>query len=171
MKLSQIRHAKWFDTAYKIGVGIKGLDGLAELVAGIILIFSPHAPHRILHNVAAEFNERPQNIFHFFAHQVVHLDAQLTGHVLIFIIIFLITHGIVKLALVYALFRKILWMYPYALAALLILFGIQVAPLFRQPGDLALWLFTILDALIVYLVWGEYQDIKEAQASKSRKIW
>lgn len=62
-------------------------------------------------------------------------------------------------------------MYPYALAALLILFGIQVAPLFRQPGDLALWLFTILDALIVYLVWGEYQDIKEAQASKKSQIW
>ena len=159
--LTRLRRSKWFDKAYKIGVGIKGLDGLVELIVGVWLIFAPHTPHRLLQRAANEAAEHDGTIFHFVEKQVIHLDAQITGKVLAFIIAFLIIHGVVKLVLVYCLFRKIHHVYPYALALLLILFGIQVSPLFRNPGDLALWLFTILDVIIIYLVWGEYQDIKE----------
>lgn len=167
MKFPDIRHAKWFDTIYKIGVGIKGFDGLVELLAGILLIFAPTTPHRLLHSAALEAREHSGSLFHFIEKQVIHLDAQITGKVLLFIIIFLILHGIVKLVLVYCLFRKIHRAYPYALGVLLILFGIQVTPLFRNPADLSLWLFTILDAVIIYLVWGEYQDIKEERRGVS----
>lgn len=171
MKFADIRHAKWFDTAYKVGVGIKGFDGLVELVVGIWLIFAPHVPHRLLQSAAQEAHEHNGTIFHFIEKQVIHLDAQITGKVLAFIIVFLIIHGVVKLVLVYCLFRKIHRVYPYALGVLLVLFGIQVSPLFRNPADVSLWLFTILDAIIIYLVWGEYQDIKEEirQASASKE--
>jgi uncharacterized membrane protein len=161
MTFKEIRRSKWFDVAYKIGVGIKGIDGLIELAVGLWLIFAPHTPHRLLQKAAHEAGEHTGTIFHFIGRQVVHLDDQITGQVLIFIIIFLIIHGIVKLVLVYCLFKKIHRVYPYALGVLLILFGIQVTPLFRNPADLALWLFTVLDVIIIYLVWGEYQDIKE----------
>lgn len=159
--LDSIRHAPWFNTAYKIGVGIKGVDGLVELLAGILLLISPHSPHHLLTNAAREAAEHSQSIFQLMTRQLVHLDAQLTGHVIGFVILFLIIHGVVKLGLVYALFRKIQWLYPYALGVLLVLLGIQIAPLFRHPTDLFLWLFTLLDVAIVYLVWGEYQDLKD----------
>lgn len=170
MNLTEIRHSKWFDKAYKIGVGIKGVDGLLELVVGIWLIFAPHVPHRLLQNAAQEAHEHNSTIFHLIEREVIHLDAQLTGKVLAFIIVFLIVHGVVKLVLVYCLFRKIHFVYPYALAGLLVLFGIQVTPLFRSPGDLALWFFTILDIIIIYLVWGEYQDIREEKGLPKHSI-
>lgn len=170
MNLTQIRHSKWFDKAYKIGVGIKGIDGLLELIVGIWLIFAPHTPHRLLQHAAQEASEHNSTIFHFIGREVIHLDAQLTGKVLAFIIAFLIVHGVVKLVLVYCLFKKIHFIYPYALAALLVLFGLQVAPLFRNPADLALWLFTILDVIIIYLVWGEYQDIREEMGLPKKRL-
>lgn len=159
--LKDIRHAKWFDTLYKIGIGIKGFDGTVELIAGILLAVSPSTPHRLLMNAAAEAREHSGTLFHLFEKTVIHLDAQLSGAVLLFIIIFLITHGLVKIVLVYALFRKIYRAYPYGLVLLVILFIIQVIPLFRNPGAIDLWLFTVLDAAIIYLVWGEYQDLRE----------
>lgn len=168
MILNEIRHAKWFDAVYKIGVGIKGIDGLFELVAGVLLIFAPHTPHKLLIRAAGEAHEHSGSLFRIFEHEMIHLDAQLTGKVLAFIIVFLIVHGVVKLVLVYCLFKKIHRAYPYALGVLLILFGIQVTPLFRHPADLPLWLFTILDVLIIYLVWGEYQDIKEELLSSKK---
>jgi|GEM_PF-1116700 len=159
--LTRLRHSRWFDRAYKVGVGIKGIDGLLELIVGVWLIFAPHVPHRLLQRAADEAAEHNGTLFHLIEKQVIHLDAQITGKVLAFIIVFLIIHGVVKLILVYCLFKRIHKAYPYALAVLLVLFGIQVSPLFRNPADLALWLFTILDVIIIYLVWGEYQDIKE----------
>lgn len=161
MKLRDIRHSKWFDVIYKIGIGIKGFDGLVELVAGLLLAFAPNLPHKVLRSIADEAAEHSGFIFREIGKSMVHLDSQLSAGVLIFIIVFFIAHGIVKLVLVYALFRKIYKVYPYGLVVLIILFIIQVIPLFRHPGAIDLWLFTVLDAIIIYLVWGEYQDLRE----------
>ena len=169
MRLRDMRRTKWFDTVYKIGIGIKGFDGAVELVAGILLAFAPHTPHRLLLRAADEAREHNGTLFHLFEKTVIHLDAQLTGGVLIFIIIFLIIHGLVKLILVYALFKKIYRAYPYGLALLIILLIVQVIPLFSHPGALDLWIFTVLDIFIIYLVWAEYQDLREEVAALEAK--
>lgn len=169
MTITDIRHSKWFDTLYKIGVGIKGFDGMVELVAGLLLLFSPSTPHRLLQGAAAELGEHSGTVYQLFERTVIHLDAQLNGAVLAFVIIFLITHGVVKIVLVYCLLKKIYRAYPYGLTILIILLGIQVLPLFRHPGSLDLWLFTILDVAIIYLVWGEYQDLREEVLALKRK--
>jgi hypothetical protein len=39
-KHTLLRRQPWFEAVYKIGVGIKGFDGLVELVVGIALIVS-----------------------------------------------------------------------------------------------------------------------------------
>ena len=161
MKLADIRHAKWFETIYKIGVGIKGFDGLVELLVGIVLIFSPHTPHRLLQHAANAAQAHNGSVFHWIAHMVIKLDADLTGQTLFFVILFLIAHGVIKLVLVYCLLREYYRAYPYALVILFMLLIIQVIPLFKDPLSAGLWLFTILDVIIIYLVWGEYLDLRE----------
>lgn len=161
MTLTDIRHAKWFETVYKIGVGIKGFDGVVELVTGILLIFSPHTPHRLLQRAAVEASEHRGSLFRILEHTVIKLDADLGGQTLFFVILFLIAHGVIKLVLVYCLFREYYRAYPYALVLLVILLFIQVMPLFKDPTSLGLWFFTVLDVVIIYLVWGEYQDLRE----------
>lgn len=159
--LRKIRHSKWFDTIYKIGVGIKGFDGLIELLVGILLIFSPHTPHRLLQHAAHFSQAHDSTFFHWLAHTVIKLDADLTGQTLLFVILFLISHGVIKLVLVYCLLKEYYRIYPYALAVLFIMLIIQIIPLFKDPTSPGLWLFTILDIVIIYLVWGEYLDLRE----------
>lgn len=161
MVFDRIRHSKWFDTIYRIGVAIKGFDGLVELIAGLLLVISPSTPHRLLESVADELGEHSGSLYQLFEHAVIHLDAQLNGTVLVFIIVFLISHGVIKLVLVYCLLKKIYRAYPYGLAILILLLIIQVIPLFHNPAQIDLWAFTILDVAIIYLVYGEYQDLRE----------
>lgn len=166
MSLKDLRHSKWFDVAYRVGVAIKGVDGTVELLAGILLLIAPNTPHRLLLKVANEAGQHSGSIFRLFENSIIRIDGELTGGVLLFVIAFLIIHGVVKLVLVYALLKRIYKAYPYALGALVVLLIIQVIPLFSDPGNIGIWLFTILDVAIIYLVWGEYQDLREKVLEK-----
>ncbi len=166
MNFEAIRHSKWFDLAYKIGVGIKGLDGLAELVAGIALWISPSIIHTILQSVIHRAHRHHGHTYHFIGEYVARLDSDLAKGGLVFLIVFLIGHGIVKLVLVYCLFRRITWAYPYALVILVMFLLYQIYAAVRDPASLGLWLFTILDIIIIWLVYGEWRDLKEKVTEK-----
>jgi uncharacterized membrane protein len=154
----KLRQQPWFELIYKIGVGIKGFDGLVELVTGIALWVSPTLVHTVLSNVAGELGERG-GVFHFISVNIARIDTDLAQSGLTFLILFLITHGLVKLVLVYCLLREIVKAYPVALA-ILVLFLIYQAYVFVTQPSLGMALFTFLDIVIIWLVWGEYQDLK-----------
>lgn len=153
------RNQPWFETVYKIGVGIKGFDGLVEFVAGIALLISPGIVHTLLSGLASEFGEHHIKFFHFIADNIARVDDDLAKSGLVFLIAFLIIHGLVKLTLVYCLLRKIVRAYPVALAILAAFFVYQVFVFIINP-TIGMALFSILDGVIIWLVWGEYQDLK-----------
>lgn len=156
---SKLRQKPWFETVYKIGVGLKGFDGLIELVTGIALWISPSLVHSVLSVVAAEFGESQSGVFHFIAVNIARVDSDLAHSGLAFLILFLVTHGVVKLVLVYCLLREIIRAYPAALTILVLFLVYQLYILIVQPS-IGMAIFTILDVVIIWLVWGEYQDLK-----------
>lgn len=168
MSMLKIRQQPWFEAVYKVGVGIKGLDGFLELAAGLLLLISPHTLHVLLGAIVNEAGHHHGHVTHFVATSIAHLDDDLARSGLTFLIIFLIGHGIVKLALVYCLLRRILWAYPYALGVLSLFLVYQLYALARDPSSVGMWLFTILDIVIIWLVWGEWKDLKESER-KGRK--
>ena len=157
----KIRTQPWFETAYKVGVAIKGFDGLVELVAGLLLLFSPHTLHVLLGAVVTEANHHHGHVTHIVATSIGRLDDDLARSGLTFLIIFLIGHGIVKLTLVYCLLKRILKAYPYAIGVLGLFLAYQLYALIRDPFSVGMWLFTVLDVVIIWLVWGEWKDLKE----------
>lgn len=159
--LKKIRHSPWFDTIYRISIGIKGFDGLVELVAGLIMVFSPQTPHVLLMRAADFFADKDTNFFTWLADVVFKFDADLTGQTTLFIIIFLLSHGIIKLVLVYCLLKRFYRVYPYAIVVLLLMLVAQLWPLVRDPTSVAMWFMTVLNALIIYVVWAEYLDLRE----------
>lgn len=169
MKLEELRHHKLFHRAYYVGVAIKGFDGTVELLAGIALLLSPTIIHHSLTMVAQRAQRHPGHVYQLIAEYVARLDHDLSRAGLIFLIIFLIGHGVVKLVLVYCLLRRILWAYPYALGVLTLFLVYQLYVTFQDPGSLGLWFFTILDAVIIWLVWGEWKDLREEVPGKGRK--
>jgi uncharacterized membrane protein len=166
MKLKELRHSKWFETAYKIGVGVKGLDGLAELIAGVALLISPGLVHTILSAVVTHAHKHTGHTYHFIGEYIGRLDNDLAKSGLVFLIVFLIGHGVVKLVLVYCLLRRIIWAYPYALGVLVLFLVYQIYVLVRDPLSLGMWLFTILDIAIIWLVYGEWRDLTEKVTKK-----
>lgn len=160
MKFTQLRKSKWFETAYKVGIAIKGIDGLVEFLAGILLLV-PNLLHRLLTSVANRASQHNGYFYEFIAHYIARLDSDLSKSGLSFLIVFLIGHGLVKLILVYCLLKRIVAAYPYALAVLVLFLVYQIYALIRDPLSIGMWLFTILDVIIIWLVYGEWKDLKE----------
>lgn len=159
MNKTPLRLRPWFETVYKIGVGLKGFDGLMELVTGVALWISPQLVHIILGSLAKELGEHHAHVFQFIAEYIGHVDGDLARGGVVFLIVFLITHGLVKLGLVYCLLREIVRAYPVALTILGAFLVYQVYVFIINPS-IGMAIFTLLDAVIVWLVWGEYRDLQ-----------
>ncbi|MEO7904710.1 MAG: DUF2127 domain-containing protein [Candidatus Saccharimonadales bacterium] len=155
-----LRRRRWFEGIYSIGVGLKGIDGLVELAAGTALLISPQLVHIALQAFASELGEQNIHNFRFIIEYIARADSDLARSGLTFLIVFLITHGVVKLGLVYCLLKKITRAYPVALAVLVAFLLYQAYVLVIHPS-IAMAIFTLLDVLIVWLVWGEYRDLRE----------
>src|SRR5467141_479567 len=129
--------------AFQIGVILKGLNGLLELIGGILLLaFPPSAIQRFVveltHN---ELSRRAQT----------------------FAAIYLLAHGVIKAVLVYALLKDKLWAFPWAIGVFTA-FGIyQIYRYVVQPSG---WLIalTILDVIVIALTWLEWQRVTQQRS-------
>jgi uncharacterized membrane protein len=72
---------------------------------------------------------------------------------------YLIVHGIIKVVLVVALLRRRLWSYPVSLWFLAAFIAYQV---YRFYFTRSFWMIalTIVDLIVVFLIWREYQARK-----------
>jgi uncharacterized membrane protein len=143
------------DRAFQIGIIAKGLNGLAELVGGLLLLFA--TPGSIHHLVVVltqgELSEDPNDVI---ARYLLHTADGLTGSAVLFGAAYLLLHGAVKVVLVIALLLNKLWAYPCLIVVLLIFIGYQLYRIALDPtaGLIAL---TVFDAVIVTLTWREYR--------------
>jgi uncharacterized membrane protein len=144
------------DKTFKVSLILKGLDGLLELVGGILLlVVSPTqigALVRIL--TQHELSEDPHDLI---ATTVVHLAGNLTGSATLFGAVYLLLHGLVKVVLVWAVLRDKLWAYPWMIAFLLVFIAYQSYELV-VAFSWGLALLTAFDILIVWLTWHEYRS-------------
>ena len=149
------RPKDWLDRLFVIGIIGKGLNGLAELVGGLLLLFV--TPDSIHHVVAVltrgELSEDPNDLV---ARYLLHTADGLTGSAVIPGAVYLLVHGAVKIVLVIALLLNKLWAYPCMIIVLLIFIGYQMYRIALQP-NVGLIALTLFDAVIVTLTWLEYR--------------
>ncbi|WP_022880861.1 DUF2127 domain-containing protein [Gryllotalpicola ginsengisoli] len=133
----------------------KGVDGLAELVGGaVLLVVTPAQLRGAAQAVTArELAEDPHDILaNLLVHGVAHLGAGDVG----FLAVYLLVHGVVKAAIVVALVLGSRRIYPWAIAALIAFVVFQVYELVVGPSA-GLVLLTVFDAAIVALTWREWR--------------
>src|SRR5258708_25044487 len=142
---------------FELGMLIKGIDGGLELAGGFLLILPPPAAINrvVFFLVKGELKEDPTDLV---ANLLLHttrsaIDVRVPASV------FLIVHGIVKLALVGGLATDRLWSYP---AAILVFAGFAIYQLYQlgQQYSLFLEVVTVLDVMIVLLVIAEYRHMR-----------
>ncbi|HSX06562.1 MAG TPA: DUF2127 domain-containing protein [Candidatus Saccharimonadia bacterium] len=163
MRLHFFRPKTLLDKFYEIGILIKGIDGVLELIGGVLLLaLSSGAIIRITHHlVDAELAENPHS---FLGTHVLHAGMQLAhGHNL-FAALFLLIHGAVKVGLVACLLLNKPWAYPVGIIVLglLLLYQLYQLVVATSFGMAAL---SALDALIIWLIWREWQQVTAKQAS------
>ncbi|HEY2643395.1 MAG TPA: DUF2127 domain-containing protein [Galbitalea sp.] len=147
------------DRFYFVAVAVKGIDGAVELVVGTLLLVFPTLPHVALESISAHALTWQTPIGQFVANYTEGLDDQLAAGGSAFLVVFLIAHGVIKLALVYCLLRRWYRAYPVALVVLALFFVYQLYLCVVQP-TVAIILFAVLDAVIIVLVQREYKELR-----------
>jgi uncharacterized membrane protein len=152
---------RWFrpqsllDQTFQIGIILKGLDGVLEVIGGLLLlVVSPATIDRIVTNLTMhELSEDPHD---FLATHLMRTAHGLTGPAVLFGAVYLLSHGGVKIILVAALLKNQLWAYPWTIAFLGVFIAYQVYRLSVKPS-VGLTLLTVFDAFLAWLTYREYR--------------
>lgn len=133
----------------------KGIDGILELIGGSVLLVT--TPGQLLDAARAmttrELTEDPHDIL---ANLLLHGLERLGAGTAIFLAVYLLLHGVVKLAIVAALLLGTPRVYPWAIAALLAFLAYQLYEIVVAPSPTVI-ILTIFDAVIIALTWREWR--------------
>ncbi|GAA3893956.1 hypothetical protein GCM10022381_39510 [Leifsonia kafniensis] len=152
------------ELVYRIGLVLKGVDGLLEVVAGLLLWFAPGMLRSLLAPLE-QVDADDRSVRVFVAHVAGRFDSDLAQGPPVFVIFFLLSHGVVKLVLVYCLLKEYRWVYPYALGVLGLFALYQLFALVRSPS-VGLALLMVLDLLIIWLIWREWGALRRASTER-----
>ena len=129
-----------------------------EIVGGILLLgLNPQTVNRvILALTEGELSKDPNDLVANFLVKVAH-DFSLSGKY--FGMLFLLSHGVIKLFLIVALYKKKLWAYPTAMAVFSLFILYQM---YRYSFSHSFWLvvLSILDIFVIWLTVLEYRNLK-----------
>ncbi len=143
---------------FDVGIVLKGIDGLFELIGGILLIFiNPRTLNKIIFWLTQhELSEDPKD---FFANHLIHLAQTYSFNMQIFGSIYLLVHGIIKIFLIFSLWKRKLWAYPTAI----IFFSIfAIYQIYRYIFNHSIWLIilTVLDVFVIGITYLEYRRLR-----------
>ena len=153
--------------SFRVGISVKGFDGLLEVISGIALWFvSPAQMSALVKSLTEHMLTRiPHG---YISRHLLAASQGFTNDSREFAAYYLLSHGFVKVVLVVCLLMNKLWAYPLTIAVFGLFMLYQVHR-FTQTHSVSMILLTIFDALIIYLTWVEFKQqekrIKSERAS------
>lgn len=142
------------DKTFNIAVIIKGIDGMLEVMGGLILFFAHNViNYLIIFLTQHELIEDPRD---FVANYLFNLAHHFSVGSQIVVAAYLILHGIIKISLVISLLKNKLWAYPTAMVFFVVFIFYEIYRYFIAHSVWILLLIT-LDALVIGLVYFEYK--------------
>lgn len=152
---------------FEIGLLFKGLDGLFEVIGGALLTFlNPQRMSYLMHILTQhELSEDPNDMI---ANYLVALGHGFSISTQQFGVIYLMSHGVIKLILILLLWRKKLWAYPLSIL-FLVLFIIYQIYRYTLTHSVFLIPLTLLDVIMIVLTYLEYKRIHSSAAFRDSK--
>lgn len=148
---------------FRIAIALKGLDGAVQLIGALILAFIPSTvvtgfTHAV---ITRDLLGDPSGTLA--RHLQLASEHFVDGGTKTFAVAYLLAHGVIKLALVFALSRKWVRAYP---VAMVVLAAFVVYEVYRaiDTHSIALPFFAALDAVIIVLVYREYRQLRRERA-------
>ena len=146
--------------AYLAAIGIKGLDGAVELALGaLVAIVGTQRLYDFLFAITAP--EIASNPVSRTAQFVRHGASGLVHSSTLFVIVYLLAHGVIKLGIAINLLRGKNWIYP---VAILVLTGFICFMGYRLTTQWSAWLFGFagFDVITLGLVINEWRSLRAA---------
>jgi len=151
--------------AFEVGIWFKGIDGVLELIGGVLLLCT--APDTVNHFIV-DLTERElrQDPGDFICNTLRHAGDHFSDKTRFWGSAYLLSHGAIKVFLATGIILGKLWAYP---TAMIIIGGF----ILFQSGRLTvhfswpLLAATVIDIVIVLLVWREYHRDKRRRHHRS----
>ena len=144
--------------AFEISLLLKALFALGQIIGGIVALFV--TKDFLLKTVSVltqeELAEDPRDLI---ANYLLHSAQNLSIGTQLFVALYLLGHGSIKLWLIIGLLRQKLWYYPTAI----LVFGLFIAyQLYRFNFTHSVWLLliTLVDVIVIALTWHEYKYLR-----------
>ena len=139
---------------FQVSVLLKGAHALVECLGGIALaLVSTSSIANFVNAITQdELIKDPNDFVATHLLTMAHNFSVQTQH---FYAFYLLSHGIVKVALVVGLLREKLWAYPASLIVLM-LFVLYQLYRFSYTHGLGLIVLTLFDIVVMGLIWHEY---------------
>lgn len=143
---------------FDLSIICKGVDGLLEIIGGAILLFiSPERIHSFIRTVTQhELSEDPGDLV---ATYLLNSAQHLTAGAKTFAAVYLLWHGVVKVALVTALLLKRHWAYPAAIGAFFLFLVYQLYR-YSHTHSNELLVLSAIDVVVIVLTWLEYRRLR-----------
>ena len=147
-----------FHKSFEIVILLKGIDSILEIIGGILLVFlNPNRLNKLVTLLTQnELSEDPKDVVANFAIKLslgFSLSSQYFG------IIYLMSHGIIKLILVILLWKRKIWAYPLTIVSLLLFIFYQIYRCIISYSTVLIVL-TVFDIVMILLTLIEYKSMK-----------
>lgn len=151
-------HENLREMSFRVSVALKGLNAVLEIAGGAAL--ATVSPAFILHVIAlltqAQISQDPRDLVANYLRRAVGQLSLWGEH---FVAIYLLSHGVIKLGLVWALLKRKLWAYPLSM---IVFGGFVVYQLYRFTfthgwGLIAL---SVFDAVVIGSIYLEYRALR-----------
>ncbi len=140
---------------FEFAILIKGIDGILETAGGFLLLFVPlHTIDSLVQVLTAhELSTEPDD---WFANTLRHAAESMSVDTKMYASVYLISHGILKVFLVYFLWRERLWAFPVAMVFIAAFIGYQLYR-YTHTHSLSLLIFAAIDVFVAWFIWREYR--------------
>lgn len=148
----------WVHAGFEAGLLIKAADGILEILGGAALLYlSPNRLSRLTslltrRELSEDPRDRVANMLLQFS-QSFSISAQYFG------VLYLVSHGVIKLALILLLWRRKLWAYPLTIVSLILFIAYQMYR-YTFSHSLSMLLLTAFDLVMIALTYAEYRRMK-----------
>jgi len=148
---------------FLISILLKGINGVLEILGGILLLI-------IRGQSIVNFVEVASFVEIITEGEVIQVPKNLASNFLLnlaysvalnkyFTIIFLLSHGIIKLFLIICLLKRKLWSYPLAILVFVLFIVYQTYQYYLSPSSLMI-LLNIFDVFVILVTYIEYRSLK-----------
>ena len=141
---------------FRITITLKGIFAVIEILSGVAVHFiNPSLLMGLVADLTQdELTDDPNDLVATYLRNAA--EQFLSVGTRWFIVLYLVSHGVIKLMVIIALLLDKLWAYPLAIV---VFFGFIVYQVYRytfEPG-IGLIILTVIDLIVIWLTWQEYR--------------